>query len=138
MKPAERQWQPVVLGDGPAPVGAYSPGVRAGGFVFVSGQVPRDPRTGALIGDDVESQTRQVLLNVKNVLESAGASLSDLVAVTVYLADIGDWGRFNTVYKEVMPSPYPTRTAIGAGLHGFLVEISGVAYVGLERERANT
>src|SRR5215216_2099236 len=121
MKPPERQWQPVVLGgDVPTPVGAYSAAARAGGFVFISGQVPRDPRTGELVGDDVESQTRQVLLNVRNVLQAAGSSLSDLVAVTVYLADIGDWGTFNTVYKEVMPTPYPTRTAIGAQLHGFM------------------
>jgi 2-iminobutanoate/2-iminopropanoate deaminase len=131
MKAPERQWQPVVLGgDVPAPVGAYSVGVKAGGFVFVSGQVPRDPRTGELIGDDVESQTRQVVKNLETVLSASGASLSDLVAITVYLADIGDWGRFNTVYKELMSTPYPTRTAIGANLHGFLVEISGVAYVG--------
>jgi 2-iminobutanoate/2-iminopropanoate deaminase len=133
MKSAERQWQPVVLQDVPPAVGAYSPGVRAGDFVFISGQVPRDPRTGALIGDDVESQTRQVLKNVQAVLEAAGASLSDLVAVTVYLQDIGDWGRFNDVYKEVMPKPYPTRTALGASLHGFMVEISGVAFVGDRR-----
>ena len=130
MKSAERQWQPVVLQDVPPPVGAYSSGVRAGDFVFISGQVPRNPRTGALIGDDVESQTRQVLKNVQAVLEAAGASLSDLVAVTVYLQDIGDWGRFNDVYKEVMPKPYPTRTALGANLHGFIVEISGIAFVG--------
>jgi len=130
MKSAERQWQPVVLQDVPPSVGAYSSGVRAGDFVFISGQVPRDPRTGALIGDDVESQTRQVLKNVQSVLEAAGASLSDLVAVTVYLQDIGDWGRFNDVYKEVMPKPYPTRTALGANLHGFMVEISGIAFVG--------
>jgi 2-iminobutanoate/2-iminopropanoate deaminase len=133
MKSAERQWQPVVLQDAPPPVGAYSSGVRAGDFVFISGQVPRDPRTGALIGDDVESQTRQVLKNVQAVLEAAGASLSDLVAVTVYLQDIGDWGRFNDVYKEVMPKPYPTRTALGANLHGFIVEISGIAFVGDRR-----
>jgi 2-iminobutanoate/2-iminopropanoate deaminase len=130
MKSAERQWQPVVLQDVPPPVGAYSSGVSAGPFVFISGQVPRDPRTGELIGNDVETQTRQVLRNVQNVLAAAGASLSDLVAVTVYLQDIGDWGRFNDVYKEVMPKPYPTRTALGANLHGFLVEISGIAFVG--------
>jgi 2-iminobutanoate/2-iminopropanoate deaminase len=130
MKSGERQWQPVVLQDVPPPVGAYSSGVRAGDFVFISGQVPRDPRTGALIGDDVESQTRQVLKNVQAVLEAAGATLSDLVAVTVYLQDIGDWGRFNEVYKEVMPKPYPTRTALGANLHGFIVEISGIAFLG--------
>lgn len=131
MKQRERQWQPVSLGPSvPAPVGAYSPAVRAGPFVFVSGQVPRNPETGELVGEDVESQTRQVVANVKRALEAAGASLADLVSVTVYLADIGDWDRFNTTYKTLMTAPYPTRTALGAHLHGFLVEISAVAYLG--------
>ncbi|HEY9225516.1 MAG TPA: RidA family protein [Gemmatimonadaceae bacterium] len=127
----ERQWQPVTLGpDVPAPAGAYSPAVRAGPFVFVSGQVPRDPVTGQLIGNDVETQTKQVVANLQRALEAAGASLSDIVSVIVYLSDIGDWGRFNDAYKALMPTPYPTRTALGAQLHGFLVEISAVAYVG--------
>lgn len=131
MTQRERQWQPVTLGpDVTAPAGAYSPAVRAGPFIFVSGQVPRDPVTGALVGDDVESQTRQVIANLQRALEAAGGSLSDVVSMTVYLADIADWGRFNDVYKTLMPSPYPTRTALGAQLHGFLVEISAVAYVG--------
>lgn len=131
MTQRERQWQPVSLGPSvPAPVGAYSPAVRAGPFVFVSGQVPRDPETGALVGDDIESQTAQVVANVKRALEAAGASLSDVVSVIVYLADVDDWGRFNTAYKALMPTPYPTRTALGASLRGILVEISAVAYVG--------
>jgi 2-iminobutanoate/2-iminopropanoate deaminase len=131
MTQRERQWQPVFLGDDvPPPVGAYSPAVRAGGFVFVSGQVPRDPVTGALVGDDVESQTAQVIANIKRALEAAGASLTDVVSVIVYLADIDDWGRFNTAYKALMPTPYPTRTALGANLRGIFVEISAVAYVG--------
>ena len=128
MTQRERQWQPVTLGgDVPPPVGAYSPAVKAGGFVYVSGQVPRDPVTGALIGDDVESQTKQVVSNVSRALEAAGASLSDVISVIVYLADIDDWGKFNTVYKELMPTPYPTRTALGANLRGILVEMSAVA-----------
>ena len=131
MTQRERQWQPVTLGgDVPPPVGAYSPAVKAGGFVFVSGQVPRDPVTGALVGDDVESQTKQVIANISRALEAAGASLSDVVSVIVYLADIDDWGKFNAVYKELMPKPYPTRTALGANLRGIFVEISAVAYVG--------
>jgi 2-iminobutanoate/2-iminopropanoate deaminase len=131
MTQRERQWQPVRLGDDvPPPVGAYSPAARAGGFVFVSGQVPRDPVTGVLVGDDVESQTVQVIANIKRALEAAGASLSDVVSVIVYLADIDDWGRFNVKYKEIMPTPYPTRTALGANLRGIFVEISAVAYVG--------
>jgi 2-iminobutanoate/2-iminopropanoate deaminase len=127
----ERQWQAVRLGpEVPPPVGAYSPAAKAGPFVFVSGQVPRDPVTGELIGNDVESQTRQVITNVERALRAAGAELSDIVSVTVYLADSDDWGKFNTVYKEIMPQPYPTRTALGADLRGILVEITVVAYVG--------
>lgn len=131
MTHGERRWQSVMLGgDVPPPVGAYSPAARAGGFVFVSGQVPRDPVTGALVGDDIESQTKQVIANVQRALAAAGASLADVVSVTVYLADIDDWGRFNDAYKQVMPSPYPTRTALGANLRDILVEISAIAFVG--------
>ena len=72
----------------------------------------------------------QVIANIKRALEAAGASLSDVVSIIVYLADIDDWGRFNAKYKEIMPTPYPTRTALGANLRGIFVEISAVAYVG--------
>jgi 2-iminobutanoate/2-iminopropanoate deaminase len=131
MKQPERQWQPVQLGGGvPAPVGAYSPAARAGGFVFVSGQVPRDPLSGNLVGDDIESQTRQVLANIARILESAGGSLADVVSITAYLANIDDWGRFNVVYRETMPSPHPSRTAIGADLRDILIEITAVAFLG--------
>jgi 2-iminobutanoate/2-iminopropanoate deaminase len=92
--------------------------------------VPRNPVSGELAGDDIESQTVQVIGNVKRCLEAAGASLSDVVSITVYLADIDDWGRFNTAYKELMPTPYPSRTALGASLRGILVEVSATAYVG--------
>lgn len=127
----ERQWQPVRLGaEVPTPAGAYSPAARAGGFVFVSGQIPRDPVTGELAGEDIQSQTRQVILNVERALAAAGATLSDVVSVIVYLADANDWGTFNAAYKELMPQPYPTRTAVGAQLRGILVEVSAVAYVG--------
>jgi 2-iminobutanoate/2-iminopropanoate deaminase len=127
----ERQWQPVRLGDDvPPPAGAYSPAARAGGFVFVSGQVPRDPATGKLVGDNIEGQTKQVVANVERALRAAGAELSDVVSVIVYLADIDDWGRFNEAYKTLMPQPYPTRTALGANLRGILVEMSAVAFVG--------
>ncbi len=137
MTQRERQWQPgQPSSDMPAPAGAYSPAVRAGDFVFVSGQIPKDPATGQLAGTDVESQTRQVVRNVERALASAGAALSDVVSVTVYLADIGDWGKFNTVYKEIMTQPYPTRTALGADLRDILVEMSAIAYVGGARSTA--
>ncbi len=129
MASSERRWQPVMLGaDIPAPVGAYSPAVRAGDYVFVSGQVPRDPRTGALAGTDLETQVTKVLENLRNALGAAGAQLSDVVSVIVYLANAEDWGAFNEIYKRVFTPPYPSRTAVGANLRGILIEISAVAY----------
>lgn len=135
--PSARRWSPVTLGPDaagaspPPPKGAYSPGVRAGGFVFVSGQVPRDPHTGALVGeDDVRAQARQTLANVAAVLAAAGATLADVVSVTVHLADVGDWAAFDAVYREVFSPPYPTRTVVGAALRGIRVEVTAVAYVG--------
>jgi len=126
----ERSWMPVPPSpDVPQPAGAYTPAVRAGSLVFVSGQVPKDPATGALVGEDVRSQTRQVMANVERVLRSAGAGLQDIVSVTAYLARIEDWEAFNETYRELLSPPYPTRTTVGAQLHGFLVEISVIAAV---------
>src|SRR5215212_5919660 len=120
----ERRWQPVAPSkDLPAPAGAYSPAIRAGDFVFVSGQVPKNPATGALDGDDIRSQTRAVLERLRLTLESAGASLDDVVSVNAYLQDPNDWGAFNEVYKATFRPPYPTRTTVGAGLRDVLVEI---------------
>ena len=116
--------------DVPPPAGAYSPGVRAGDFLYVSGQVPRDPRTGQNVGDDVTEQARQVMRNLSAVLEAGGATLRDLVSVTVYLADEKDWPTFNEVYRSIMSPPYPTRAVVGAQLRGILVEVSAVAYLG--------
>lgn len=128
---SSRAWTPVTLGpEVPPPAGAYSPAIRAGQFLYVSGQVPRDVKTGATVGADVVEQTRQVIGNLEMVLAAGGATLNDVVAVTVYLADPDLWTAFNGAYKELMPAPYPTRTAIGASLRGFLVEISAVAYLG--------
>ena len=125
-----RSWQPVTLGpDAPVPVGAYSPGARAGRLLFVSGQTPKDPRTGKIEGDTVASQARRTLENVRAVLKAGGASLRDVVSVTVYLADEKDWDEFNNVYKTVFEPPYPARAVVGAGLRGILVEISAVAWI---------
>lgn len=125
---AARSWTPIHLPDLPPPVGAYSPAVRAGDLIFVSGQVPRDPATGTLLGDTIEEQTRSTLANVARALKSAGASLDDVVSATVYLASEDDWTAFNDVYKSVMTPPYPSRAAVGVSLRGILVEISVVAY----------
>jgi 2-iminobutanoate/2-iminopropanoate deaminase len=123
-------WNPVSLPDAPPPKGPYSPAVRAGPFVFVSGQTPRDPITGDLVGHDITTQTRQTLSNVQRLLVQAGASMRDVVSVTIYLADVDDWGTMNSVYSGFFSSPFPTRTAVGAELRDILVEISAVAYMG--------
>jgi 2-iminobutanoate/2-iminopropanoate deaminase len=124
-----RAWQPVApAADAPAPAGAYSAAIRAGDLIFVSGQVPRDPRSGSM-PDGISAQTRQVLDNLRSVLASAGATLDDVVSITAYLADIADWEAFNATYRDVLRPPYPTRTTVGAQLHGFLVEISAIARV---------
>ena len=122
-------WIPVYLpADAPPPKGPYSPAVRAGDFVYVSGQTPRDPVTGELLGTDVASQTRGTIANLQCVLEQAGASLEDVVSVTVYLQRSDDWDAMNAVYRDVFRGPYPSRTTVGADLRGILVEISAVAY----------
>src|SRR5438445_13259367 len=109
-------WTPVHIPDAPPPVGPYSPGVRAGPFIYVSGQTPRDPLTGALVGDNVATQTRQTLSNVVRILAEAGATLRDVVSVTIYLANVDDWAKMNTVYKEFFVAPFPSRTAVGVEL----------------------
>ena len=123
-----RQASPIYLADLPRPAGPYSPAVRAGDFVYVSGQVPRDPATGELAGDELSTQARAVLANVRRVLETAGATTEDVVSVTVYLTDVDDWAAFNAVYKEFFTEPYPSRTAVGCQLRGIRVEVSCVAY----------
>jgi 2-iminobutanoate/2-iminopropanoate deaminase len=123
-----RSWQPIDIGgDVPPPQGAYSRAIRPENLVFVSGQVPRDPATGALQGEDLESQTLAVFDNIRRVLAAAGATLDDVVSITAWLADIRDWDRFDAIYRAAFKSPYPTRTTVGAQLHGVLVEMTAIA-----------
>jgi 2-iminobutanoate/2-iminopropanoate deaminase len=123
-----RNWTPASLpAEFPPPIGAYTPAARAGGLVFLSGQVPKDPRTGAVVGKDVREQTRQVLANAERALTAAGATLEDVVSVTAYLAHMDDWSDFDATYREILRPPYPTRTTVGADLRGFLVELSFIA-----------
>ena len=110
----------------------YSPGLRVGDFVFVSGQVPRDPITGQIVGETIEEQTRQVIENIKAVLAEGGATLADVVKVSAHLSDLALFERYNKVYVTYFPDPKPTRTTVGSQLLGFLVEIDVIAYVGKE------
>jgi 2-iminobutanoate/2-iminopropanoate deaminase len=127
----QQKWQPVDPGPGfKTPVGAYSFVTRANGFLFVSGQVPTDPATGEVQGEDIGAQTRYVISKLDRILTAAGSSLRDVVSVTAYLEDIADWDAFNVVYRESFSAPYPARTTVGAQLHGVLVEITAVAVAG--------
>lgn len=108
--------------------GAYSALVRAGPFIFLAGQLPVDPRSGLMAPEDIAAQTRQAIANVDSLLQSAGASLTDIVSVTAYLSDISNWDSFNRVYRNLMPSPLPVRTTVGVQLHGALLELTVVAY----------
>lgn len=123
-------WSPLQPPGARPPAGAYSPAIRAGDHIFISGQVPVDVATGALVGEDIVAQTNAVLDRVANLLHAGGASLRDVVSITAYLSDIANWDEFNRVYRERFEPPYPTRTTVGAQLRGFLVEISAIAYVG--------
>ena len=98
----------------PKAIGPYSAALRAGGLLFVSGQVPIDPSTGAMVDGDIAAQTRQVLQNLSALLEAGGASLSDVVRTTVYLADMNDFAAMNEVYRSFFSEPYPARSTIQA------------------------
>jgi 2-iminobutanoate/2-iminopropanoate deaminase len=113
----------------PAAIGPYSQGMKVGDLLFCSGQIPLDPASGELVKEDIEGQTRRCLQNLQAVCEAAGASLSNAVRCTVYLGDMGDFVRVNTVYAEFFEgADPPARVAIAAaGLpKGADVEIDAI------------
>jgi 2-iminobutanoate/2-iminopropanoate deaminase len=116
----------------PKAIGPYSVAIQAGDFVFAAGQAGLDPRTGELVAGGVEAETRQVLTNLKNVLEAAGSGLPRAVKTTVFLKDMADFTRMNGVYAEFFPQDPPARTTVAvAGLpKGASVEIDVVALLG--------
>jgi 2-iminobutanoate/2-iminopropanoate deaminase len=115
------------------PLGAYSQGIRAGDFLFVSGCGPIDPGTGEVRGETIEEQTELVISNIEAILEAGGATLADVVQATVHLLDETEFPRFNAVYAARFPDPKPVRTTVGSGLRqlpGIRVEINVSAYLG--------
>ena len=113
----------------PAAIGPYSQAIQAGNTIYVSGQLPIDPATGAFAGDDITAQTRQSLTNMKNILQAAGADMSNVVKTTVLLADIADFAAMNAVYAEFFAAPFPARAAFQVAClpKNALVEIECVA-----------
>ena len=125
--------QQITTTSGASPVGAYSQGIRAGDFVYVSGQGPLDPATGARSwARRSRSRRRRTLENVKAVLEAGGAAMADVVKATVHLSDLS---ASSTAYqhrstREYFPDPKPIRTTVESVLAGIMVEIDVVAYTG--------
>jgi len=117
---------------GAPPRGAYSQGWRAGDFIFVTGTGPSDPVSGQLVGDTIEQQTERTIDNMSAILEADGASLRDVVKVTVHLSDTSLFARYNAVYARRFLKPYPVRTTVGSDLGhspGMLIEMDCVAYM---------
>jgi 2-iminobutanoate/2-iminopropanoate deaminase len=115
-----------------APRGPYSPAVKAGGFIYVSGQVPVDPVTQKVVSGDITVETRRVLDNIKLILEGCGATMADVVRCTVFLESSADFAAMNAIYAEYFGDNKPTRTTVVAGfvLPGIKVEIDAIAFVG--------
>jgi 2-iminobutanoate/2-iminopropanoate deaminase len=94
------------------PIGPYSPAIRAGNFLFISGQVGFDPATGALIDGDISAQTDQVMRNIGGLLEAAGTDFAHVVRTTVFLADMGEFAAMNVVYARYVVDPPPARSTV--------------------------
>lgn len=122
----------IISSKAPSNAGPYSPALRVGDFVFVSGQASIDPITHEILGDTIEEQARNALKCVEALLHEAGASLSDVVKVTTFLTHAEDYEKFSKVYEEFFTEqPLPTRTTVAAGqVWDHLIKIECIAYVG--------
>ena len=124
--------QPITGEHLPRPAGPYSPAVAYERLIFVSGQGAKNPETGELVGEDVESQTEQVFKNIAAILEATGSSLQHVLRCGVFLVDIRDFAKMNAVYEKMMAGNKPARTTVQVSLlpiEGLRVEIDAVAYV---------
>jgi 2-iminobutanoate/2-iminopropanoate deaminase len=113
----------------PKPIGPYSQAIRSNGYIFVSGQIPVEPQSEAVIQGDIEAQTRQALKNLSAVLEAAGSGLGSVVMTTVYLTDLRDFPKFNAVYAEYFGETKPARATVQVARlpKEALVEIAAIA-----------
>lgn len=116
----------------PAAIGPYSQAIRMGNMVFLSGQIPLHPATGEIVRGDIKVQTRQVLENLKCILEAAGSSLDKVVKTTIFMKDLNDYAAVNDVYREYFPHKPPARAAVQAAKlpRDAGVEIEAIAFSG--------
>jgi 2-iminobutanoate/2-iminopropanoate deaminase len=118
--------------DAPKAIGPYSQAVRAGSFVFLSGQIPLDPRTGELVSGTIEQETERVLDNLAAVLAAAGCSFANVVRTTIFLVDLGDFQAVNTAYGKRFSGVFPARATVQVAAlpRGCRVEIDAIAVTG--------
>ena len=113
----------------PKAIGPYEQALKLDGWVFTSGQIPLDPKTGAMVEGGIGAQTRQVLENLRGVLETAGTSMGRVVKATVYMTNLADFQKMNEMYAEYFPQDKPVRSTVGVASlpRGALVEIDVIA-----------
>ena len=118
--------------DAPAAIGPYSQAVHAGGFLFISGQIPLDPESGEVVNGDVSAQTHRVMRSLGAILKAAGAGFDDVMRTTIFLTDLGDFARVNEVYGSYFTAPAPTRATVQVAAlpKGASVEIDAIAHLG--------
>jgi len=121
----------IETGRAPSAIGPYSQGVWYNELIFVSGQIPIVPETGEVIKGDVKRATEQVLMNIKNILESAGSGMDKVLMATIYLVDMDDFPIVNEVYSGFFAEPYPARATVGVNKlpKDVDIEISVIAHV---------
>ncbi|MDI6764421.1 MAG: RidA family protein [Thermodesulfobacteriota bacterium] len=115
----------------PKPIGPYSQAIRAGNFIFLSGQIPIDPKTGELVKGDIRQQTQKVLENIRGVLESQGLGMQDVVKVNIFLKDMGNFNEMNEVYATYFSSSPPARSTVEVAKlpRNADIEIEAIAYI---------
>lgn len=124
--------EPISTAKAPAAIGPYSQAVRAGGVVYLSGQIPLDPATGELVQADISTESRRVFDNLRAVCEAAGGTLDDVARVGIYLTDLSDFAAVNAVMADYFQAPYPARSTIQVSAlpRGARVEVDAILVTG--------
>lgn len=125
--------QPVRTDRAPAAIGPYSQAIKAGGFLFISGQLPIDPETGEIVQGDTAAQAERVLSSIRNIVDDSGATMLDVVKTTIFLADMADFAAVNEVYARFFNSEPPARATVEVARlpKDARVEIEAVAWIGV-------
>ena len=130
-EPTEMQKEIISTENAPQAIGPYSQAVKAGNLMFISGQIPLDPKTGDLVSESIDEQAKQVLNNIKSICEAAGQSIDDIVKISIFLTDLENFAIVNEVMKKYFAEPYPARATVEvSGLPlGVNVEIEAIVLI---------